>query len=203
MEQLSEIEKCSTGGCPNRAQMAIRMDRVRRIRLKAVVDFDNRTAPRQSVRYCAKHGREMVGGMIATLLGPDAEMPRPQVPVEQAVAEGRIQGKRVEAPVIIDDPIRMCPCGAAPGHCSPISIGEISRPWIMHEFEAGEGSSGLVCTRMVELPDGSGDACGAPADQHLRGLTLCPTCHAAKRSTNFGQCPDQWHSLRWPEVARD
>lgn len=39
-----------------------------------------------------------------------------------------------------------------------------------HPFEAGPGSSGRVCTRMVLLDDGSGDECGATPAEH--GPTL-------------------------------
>jgi hypothetical protein len=34
-----------------------------------------------------------------------------------------------------------------------------------HRFEAGEGSSGMVCTRMV-MRGGGGDACGATPAEH-------------------------------------
>jgi len=37
---------------------------------------------------------------------------------------------------------------------------------VMHPFEAGEGSSGMVCTRMV-MRNGGGDACGATAAEHI------------------------------------
>lgn len=45
-------------------------------------------------------------------------------------------------------------------------IAPVTQPKLKHLFEAGEGSSGMVCTRMVQLSDGTGDACGAPPAAH-------------------------------------
>ena len=52
-----------------------------------------------------------------------------------------------------------------------------------HPFEAGEGSSGMVCTHMVER-DGGGDACGGAPDQH-RQVTPLPDDPAARRQELF------------------
>lgn len=39
-------------------------------------------------------------------------------------------------------------------------------PLLNHAYEVGEGMSGMVCTAMVLLPDGTGDACGKSSEEH-------------------------------------
>jgi hypothetical protein len=65
-----------------------------------------------------------------------------------------------------------------------------------HEFEAGPGSSGRVCTRMVMLDDGSGDECGATPAEHGPTLAEAAEEPEAEESISDNEMTDEEYWLQ-------
>lgn len=79
---MSEIVGCADKSCNNRASMGIKSRPRKNFGVVTEVFYDERAMPKSAVPYCAKHGRELLGGLVVTLLPPDEDM---------RVARGRVR----------------------------------------------------------------------------------------------------------------
>lgn len=65
------MARCSESGCTRDARMALRTTRPTREDLRTVVFYDDRTAPRTALPYCAEHGLKTVEALLGVLVASD------------------------------------------------------------------------------------------------------------------------------------
>lgn len=70
--------KCQGRGCNNESRMAVSTKRPTRGRMYSIVDYDDRTAPKGSMRYCFACGLDTVENMIRTFVSSDTPFIEPK-----------------------------------------------------------------------------------------------------------------------------